>query len=317
MANVILADLRDMKASAWVDWQIGAPAENWRSLALNHSKQTFTPNARYYMHAAFSRFIRPGSRIIDSDNGNTLAALRPDGALVLVVRNAGSIDAKYEFDLSGFDKIGSVAKVYRFELPGSLKAQSDIAVSGKALSMTAPAQTITTMVIDGAEGGVCKPSEIIPYVKVHDGGWNETTGIQVNKGDSLVIGPHPWEGGRWVWSGPKDFKSSDREIRFKNMDGTMSGYYKAAHTNAVGCESSVTIKVVVDDPENPFVEPDTMHDPIVSIAQRSLVGQTPLLFGESIQVFDMQGRYLGTSLKKAPGVYLVRQGANLKKVRVR
>ena len=43
-----------MKASAWVDWQIGDPAENWRSLALNHSKQTFSPNARYYMHAAFS-----------------------------------------------------------------------------------------------------------------------------------------------------------------------------------------------------------------------------------------------------------------------
>ena len=317
MAGLILSDLRDMKANAWVDWQIGDPAENWRSLALNHSKQTFTPNARFYMHAAFSRFIRPGSRIIDSDNGNTLAALREDGALVLVVRNSGTSDVKYEFDLRGFDKIGASAKVVRFELPGSLKARSDIAVSGKTLSMTAPAQTITTMVIDGAEGGVCKPDTIVPYVKVHDGGWNETTDVQANKGDSLVIGPHPWEGGRWVWSGPNNFTSTDREIRFKNLDGKSSGYYKAVHTNASGCNASVTIKVVVDDPENPFVEPDTtQEDSTTAIRNRSLAG-FEICPTEPIQVFDMQGRFLGKSLKLAPGKYLVRQGIRLQQVRIK
>lgn len=324
MAGVILADLRDMKASAWVDWQIGDPAENWRSLALNHSKQTFSPNARYYMHAAFSRYIRPGSRIIDSDNGNTLAALTPEGALVLIVRNSGSSDVKYEFDLGEFVKIGTSAKVVRFELPGSLTKQSDIVVSGKSLSMTAKSNTITTMVIDGAEGGVCKPDTIIPYVKIHDGGWNETTDVKLNKGDSLSIGPHPWEGGRWVWSGPAEFKSTSREIRFKNMDGTMSGYYKAVHTNASGCEGSVTFKVVVDDPAHPFVEPDTTkqdstdEDSTTAIGQRGIVGMLqPLNAGESIQVFDMQGRFLGHSLKQAPGTYLVRQGKNLRQVRIK
>lgn len=324
MAGVILADLRDMKASAWVDWQIGDPAENWRSLALNHSKQTFSPNARYYMHAAFSRYIRPGSRIIDSDNGNTLAALTPEGALVLIVRNSGSSDVKYEFDLGEFVKIGTSAKVVRFELPGSLTKQSDIVVSGKALSMTAKSNTITTMVIEGAEGGVCKADTIIPYVKIHDGGWNETTDVKLNKGDSLVIGPHPWEGGRWVWSGPAEFKSTSREIRFKNMDGTMSGYYKAVHTNASGCEGSVTFKVVVDDPDHPFVEPDTTkqdstdEDSTTAIGLRGIVGMLqPLNAGESIQVFDMQGRFLGHSLKQVPGTYLVRQGKNLRQVRIK
>ncbi|OWV10983.1 glycosyl hydrolase [Fibrobacter sp. UWB5] len=317
MAGVILADLRDMKASAWVDWQIGDPAENWRSLALNHSKQTFSPNARYYMHAAFSRYIRPGSRIIDSDNGNTLAALTPEGALVLIVRNSGSSDVKYEFDLGEFVKIGTSAKVARFELPGSLTKQSDIVVSGKALSMTAKSNTITTMVIEGAEGGVCKPDTIIPYVKVHNGGWNETTDVQVNKGDSLVIGPHPWEGGRWVWSGPNNFTSTDREIRFKNLDGKSSGYYKAVHTNASGCDASVTIKVVVDDPENPFVEPDTtQEDSTTAIRNRNLAG-FEIGPNEPIQVFDMQGRFLGHSLKQAPGTYLVRQGKNLRQVRIK
>lgn len=327
MAGVILADLRDMKANAWVDWQIGDPAENWRSLALNHSKQTFSPNARYYMHAAFSRYIRPGSRIIDSDNGNTLAALTPEGALVLIVRNSGSSDVKYEFDLGEFVKIGTSAKVVRFELPGSLTKQSDIVVSGKALSMTAKSNTITTMVIDGAEGGVCKPDTIVPYVKVHDGGWNETTDVQLNKGDSLVIGPHPWEGGRWVWSGPNSFKSTDREIHFKNMDGTMSGYYKAVFTNASGCESAVTIKVVVDDSAHPFVEPDTSvqdsSGDTSSVALRGF-GMCQLeafRAGEPVQVFDVQGHYLGTMREERvraldAGVYLLRAGKSVRKVRV-
>ncbi len=328
MANVIIQDLRDMHAEAWIDWQIGDPAENWRSLALNHSKQTFTPNARYYMHAAFSRYIRPGSRIIDSDNGNTLAALTPDGALVLIVRNSGSSDVKYNFDLSEFVKIGTSAKVVRFELPGSLTKQSDIAVSGKALSMTAKANTITTMVIDGAEGGACKPDSIIPYVKIHNNtGWDETTDVKLNKGDSLVIGPHPWEGGRWVWSGPNGFTSTSREIRFKNMDGTKSGYYKAVHTNASGCEGSVTFKVVVDDPVHPFVEPDTSEQDSTgdtsAVALRDF-GMCPLgafQANEPVQVFDVQGHYLGTMREEKvrslnAGVYLLRAGKSVRKVRV-
>ncbi|MBR5693800.1 MAG: glycosyl hydrolase [Fibrobacter sp.] len=325
MANVIIQDLRDMHAEAWIDWQIGDPAENWRSLALNHSKQTFTPNARYYMHAAFSRYIRPGSRIIDSDNGNTLAALRPDGALVLIVRNSGSSDVKYSFDLSEFVKIGTSAKVVRFELPGSLKAQDDIAVSGKTLSMTAKANTITTMVIDGAEGGACKPDSIIPYVKIHsNSGWDETTDVKLNKGDSLVIGPHPWEGGRWVWTGPKDFGSTSREIRFKNMDGTMSGYYKAVHTNASGCEGSVTFKVVVDDPAHPFVEPDTAKDTAITFL-RGLVPEICSMQGprvdDAVQVFDVQGHYLGAMREEKvrtlnAGVYLLRAGKSVRQIRV-
>ena len=326
MANVIIQDLRDMHAEAWIDWQIGDPAENWRSLALNHSKQTFTPNARYYMHAAFSRYIRPGSRIIDSDNGNTLAALRPDGALVLVVRNSGSSDVRYSFDLGEFVKIGTSAKVVRFELPGSLKAQDDITVSGKALSMTAKANTITTMVIDGAEGGACKPSEIIPYVKIHSNtGWDETTDVQVRKGDSLVIGPHPWEGGRWVWTGPKNFSSTSREIRFKKMDGTMSGYYKAVHTNASGCEGSVTFKVVVDDPDHPFVEPDTTVQDTPAVVLPGFVRDNAggvIRAGEPVQVFDMQGSFLRSlpefrSRLFRPGIYIVKQGNSIRQVRVR
>lgn len=346
MAGVIMADLRDMKASAWVDWQLGDPSANWQSFAMDHKKQTFTKSVRYYMHAAFSRAIRPGSRIIDSDNGNTVAALRPDGALVIVVRNSGSNDVKYEFDLRGFDKLGTAAKVNVFALPGSLKAGSDVAVSGKALSVTVKSNTVTTFTIPEAEGGVCVPSEIIPYVKIHDNtNWNETTDISLKKGDSLVIGPHPYNGGRWTWSGPKDFSQVGREVRFKNMDGTMSGIYRATYVNAVGCEGSVDFKVVVDDPEHPYVDPadtaaadtsvkdtsvadTTVNDSTTGFFLRGLASQ--FRSSEQVQVFDMQGAYLGQFLwngenfaealaahSYGAGVYLVKQGAHKRTVRVR
>ncbi len=93
--------------------------------------------------------------------------------------------------------------------------------------------------------------------------------MALGKGDSLVIGPHPWKGGRWIWSGPKGFSQVGREVRFKNMDGTMSGIYKANYTNAVGSESSVSIKVVVDDPDHPYVEPDTTEKDSYFLMQRT------------------------------------------------
>ena len=310
MANVIIQDLRDMKAEAWVDWQIADPAENWRSIKADHKKQTFSYMPRYYMHAAFSRYIRPGSRIIDSDNGNTVAALRPDGALVIVVRNSGSSDVKYNFDLTKFDKIGASAKVVRFELPGSLTPQSDIAVANKSLSMTAKSNTVTTMVIDGAEGGACAPSEIIPYAKIHNGGWNETTEVKVNPGDSLVIGPHPYDGGRWTWSGPNDFYYLGREVRFKNMQWQSSGIYTGSYVNSYGCESTVEIKVVVDDPAHPYVEPakpDTSRTKLLPENAKPALGKVSVLKSAGDLLISVPHQSVQLSIYDLHGVLMMRR----------
>lgn len=259
MADVILHDIRDMHASAWVDWQLSDPAENWRTIYADHSRQTFSYSPRYYMHKTFTHALRPGSRVIDSDNSNTLAAIREDGSLALIILNTSGSAVQYSFDLSKFDAVGSKAKVTRFTLPAAMKSDADIAVSNKTLNVTAGALSIVTLVIDGAKASdKCEASTIIPYAKIHNNsGWNESTDVTVNPGDSLVIGPHPWDGGRWEWTGPNDFYSTSREIRFKNMQWDQSGFYKVKHTNSNNCDSYLTFKVVVDDPAHPFVEPDT------------------------------------------------------------
>ena len=108
--------------------------------------------------------------------------------------------------------------------------------------------------------GPCSGTKIIPYSKVNDGGWNETLDLKVAKGATVQFGPHPWDGKIWSWEGPNGFKSTTRENTLKNVDGDFSGYYTVVYTNETGCKSKARIKLVVDDPDKPYVEPDTTID---------------------------------------------------------
>lgn len=153
MADVIIKDLRDMKAQAWIDWQICDPVSTWQTITANHSTQRFSYPVRYYMQAAFSRFIRPGSQIISSNNENTIAAQVPErGILVIVTRNGTTSNVNYTFDVSKFTNIGTSAKTYLFSLPGSLTMKPDVQLtSSKQLTVTIPSQSIMTCVIpDGS-----------------------------------------------------------------------------------------------------------------------------------------------------------------------
>ncbi len=105
--------------------------------------------------------------------------------------------------------------------------------------------------------GPCSGTKIIPYSKVNDGGWNETLDLKVAKGATVQFGPHPWDGKIWNWEGPNGFKSTTRENTLKNVDGDFSGYYTVVYTNETGCKSRARIKLVVDDPDKPYKEPDS------------------------------------------------------------
>jgi O-glycosyl hydrolase len=155
MADVIIKDIRDMKAQAWIDWQICDAVGDWQTITANHSTQRFSYPVRYYMHAAFSRFIRPGSQIISSNNENTIAAIVPQtGNIVIVTRNGSTSNTSYTFDLSKFSTLAASAKIYLFSLPGSLVSKPDIQLtSSKQISVTVPSQSIVTCVIpDGNTG---------------------------------------------------------------------------------------------------------------------------------------------------------------------
>jgi len=172
MSDVIMQDLRVMKANAWIDWQVCDNVADWRTIEINDSKQSYKYNKRYFMHAAFSRFIRPGSQIIASSDANSVAALVPNGNLVVVLRNGDYAEKKYTIDLSKCAVSGASAKVYLFSLPGSLAKQSDALVMEKQVAYTAPRQSITTLVFPGTSSIECLSQSIStspkPAIRIYD-----------------------------------------------------------------------------------------------------------------------------------------------------
>ena len=109
MAGRIISDLRDLQPEAWVDWQVGDPSTNWASFTLNDAQQTFGYLKRYYMHAGFSRYIRPGATFVDVNETDMVAAVSADGkTLAIVVRNGSTTaSAGFTFDLTGLASIGT------------------------------------------------------------------------------------------------------------------------------------------------------------------------------------------------------------------
>jgi len=151
MSQYIIEDIKLLKASAWLDWQ-SVGSGNWGTFQVDRNTLALMPEKRYYMQAAFGRFIRPGSQIIESNNSNTIAALVPrTGNLVIIIRNGGTASINYTCDLSRFTRMGNSAQVYRFLVSQyqTLSRLSDAVISNKQFSITSPAQSIITGVVPG------------------------------------------------------------------------------------------------------------------------------------------------------------------------
>jgi len=117
----------------------------------------------------------------------------------------------------------------------------------------------------------------------------------------VTFGPHPWDGKIWSWEGPDKFKSTTRENTLKNLDGSKSGYYTVTYTNETGCKSQAKIKMVVDDPDKPFIEDTTR----TSISSHKIVN--PNLEFSSTKVHTIYFSANGQMLKgepQWPGLYI-------------
>jgi O-glycosyl hydrolase len=149
MAERIITDLRDLEAEAWVDWQTGDPSRSWASITLNNANQTYSPLKRFYMHAGFSRYIRPGAVFVDVDNSNMVAALSEDRhQLSIVVRNGSTTQSQsYTFDLTSLPPLGAVADSFRTSRTEDLKQQEPLVIEDFSLVVDVPAYSVTTIVV--------------------------------------------------------------------------------------------------------------------------------------------------------------------------
>ena len=174
LAQRVADDLNGLTPSAWILWQVvdshisregylgradtGMVDVNggyWGTAVADHDREQLILTMKYYALGQFTRYIRPGSRLIEM-TGPAVAALDATGnALTAVAINAQLVERSVTIDLSGFSSAfpdGSRVRVIRTsggmahgehwaELPG-------IAVDAAKVSASLPPFSITTFVVE-------------------------------------------------------------------------------------------------------------------------------------------------------------------------
>ncbi|MFE9478902.1 glycoside hydrolase [Streptomyces spororaveus] len=168
LAERITDDLTQLEPRAWVlrqaveDYENMTPAHedsNWGLIQTDFTPadaadEPLRKNKKYWAMAQYSRFIRPGSRVIGTDDDHTLAAVRPGGQGAVVVHTNPMDSARtIALDLTGFRDV-SAAPVQRYttDATHSVHREADVAVTGKRLTVTLAPHSVTTLVVPGASG---------------------------------------------------------------------------------------------------------------------------------------------------------------------
>jgi galactan endo-1,6-beta-galactosidase len=113
LGRSIILDLKELKPSAWVYWQPVEPQSGWGMLnaeyvdtddQLDLSRETrlLTVNRKFYVYGQFTRFIRPGYRILAVDDSDSVAAYDPAQHRLVIVTVTGDKEKSVSYELSKF-----------------------------------------------------------------------------------------------------------------------------------------------------------------------------------------------------------------------
>ncbi len=160
LSQQILGDEQHLHPSAWVIWQAannypgngvagnpGSDSDLW-GLAYSDNSGNISYPSRYYGLGNYTKFVRPGYKMIGNNDGNTFSAYDAgSNTLVLVTTNSSSSATNISYNLGSFSNVGNTATPYRTSSTENLAQLSNIAIGGSSFSSTLPAQSITTFVI--------------------------------------------------------------------------------------------------------------------------------------------------------------------------
>lgn len=169
LSKQITNDIQKLEPEAWVLWQaieneVNMSPEhedsNWGLIQVDFKPDNFQnvkiyKNKKYYAMGNYSKFIRPGYQVINSNSSNTLAALNKEGeSVVMVYTNSSTEEKAVNFDLSGFESVAEGAKAtpYVTSATENLAKKSTIAISDKKLTTVVQPQSVTTFVVSGVSG---------------------------------------------------------------------------------------------------------------------------------------------------------------------
>ncbi|WP_221353770.1 glycoside hydrolase [Streptomyces beigongshangae] len=198
LAQRIVDDLRELEPEAWVFWQPvedydnmkpggeSAKGGNWGSIQLSFSctsKDTLKScpihtNTKFDTARNFTHYIKPGDRLIKTDDTSSAAAVtgKGDGATVVHV-NSTTGARTVTVDLSKFGKVGRNATVTPVvtSADGKLERHRAVRVSDRRATFTVPAQSVTSFLVEDVSGVAKDAAEL------RKGHTYELTGVQSGK----------------------------------------------------------------------------------------------------------------------------------------
>jgi galactan endo-1,6-beta-galactosidase len=171
LAQTIIFDIRGLHPRAWVYWQPVEPQRSgWGLLNADYvdtsdkpKPSTVTPitqvNRKYFVFGQFARYIRPGMRIVNIDDTNSIAAYDEKAHKLVIVVQTGAVAGEVQFDLSRFARTGTrytqittSTAVHRGDADRKLAAEAPVkmAPGTKSISISLYPDAVETIVIDGA-----------------------------------------------------------------------------------------------------------------------------------------------------------------------
>lgn len=170
LAQSIIADINELRATAWMYWQPSEPYSAWglvngryagndpegRDLETSPRRgEPYWVYTKYHVFAQFTRFLRPGYRLIGSTDGRSVIAHDPASRrLVLITLNEGPART-ISYDLSAFGAVSAAtATVTTSSFDGTqTMAVSTAPISGRTLSVRAAANAVQSIEISGVTLG--------------------------------------------------------------------------------------------------------------------------------------------------------------------
>lgn len=157
LARTILDDLNHLRPSAWIYWQPIEPDSAWGLVNADFGQgpedagrgKPLRVYPKYYVFAQFTRFLRPGCRLVGGDDPNSVVAYDPArGRIVAVTLN--ETPQRIHYDLSRFHNLGASAEVTCTRTDGTtLFATTTVPVQGQGVTLEATGPALYSLVVKG------------------------------------------------------------------------------------------------------------------------------------------------------------------------
>lgn len=179
LADRIALDMNELNSTAWIMWQVidnhiskdgyngnkdsGMPNINggfWGTAVADHDNNKIILTKKYYGFGQYTRYIRPGMTMLKSSRTTLAAYDKENQQLVIVAYNTSGNAKDMYFDLTGFDTTGETAQIIRTSATENWANAGTAKTSGGSLSVSLPANSISTFIIDGVSGGKALENKI-------------------------------------------------------------------------------------------------------------------------------------------------------------